>query len=60
MQTSMIFHYPNAQAVLYSSFASKSAMTTKISGTEGQIHIPNPWHVPHGIYSDKERSGKIF
>lgn len=49
MQTSMIFQYPKAQAVLYSSFASKSAMTAKISGTEGEIHIPDPWHVPQGF-----------
>ena len=60
MQTSMIFHYPNAQAVLYSSFASKSAMTAKISGTEGQIHIPNPWHVPQGFTLIKNDHEKYF
>ena len=60
MQTSMIFQYSNAQAVLYSSFASKSAMTAKISGTEGQIHIPDPWHVPQGFTLIKNDQEKYF
>jgi len=60
MQTSMIFHYPNAQAVLYSSFASKSDMTAKISGTEGQIIIPDPWHVPQGFTLVKNDQKKTF
>ena len=60
MQTSMIFQYPNAQAVLYSSFTSKSAMIAKISGTEGQIHIPDPWHVPQGFSLIKNDQEKVF
>ena len=60
MQTSMIFQYPDAQAVLYSSFASKSAMIAKISGTEGQIIIPDPWHVPQGFTLIKNDQRKEF
>ncbi len=60
MQTSMIFHYPYAQAVLYSSFASKSEMTAKISGTDGQIHIPDPWHVPQGFSLIKNDKKEYF
>ena len=56
----MIFQYPNAQAVLYSSFASKSDMTAKISGTDGQIHIPDPWHVPQGFTLIKNDKKEYF
>lgn len=44
MQTSMIFEYQNAQAVLYSSFASKTELSARISGTEARIEICEPWH----------------
>lgn len=60
MQTSMIFQYPDAQAVLYSSFASKSAMAAKISGTQGEIHIPDPWHVPQGFTLIKNNEKEVF
>ena len=60
MQTSMIFHYTNAQAVLYSSFTSKSDMVAKISGTEGQIHIHSQWHVPQGFTLIKNDQKEIF
>jgi predicted dehydrogenase len=44
IQTSMIFEYSQAQAILYSGFTSNSEMTSKISGTEGEIHIHSRWH----------------
>lgn len=44
IQTSMLFDYPDAQAVLYSGFTSNSDMTARISGTEGQIFIHDRWH----------------
>lgn len=44
IQTSMIFEYEKAQAILYSGFTSKSDMTARISGTEGQIYINDRWH----------------
>ena len=44
VQTSMIFEYDGAQALLYSSFASKSELSARISGTKAQIHINDPWH----------------
>lgn len=44
IQTSMIFDYQSAQAVLYSGFTSNSDMTARISGTEGRIHINDRWH----------------
>ncbi len=58
MQTSMIFHYDAAQAIMYSGFASKSELVARISGSEGQIHLHNPWLVAQGytlIKNDKEQ-----
>lgn len=43
LQTSIILHYGNAQAVLHSSFVSSSNMEATISGTEGRITISSPW-----------------
>ena len=48
IQTSMIFHYAEAQAVLYSSFESQSDMIARISGTEGQIYLNDRWHHANG------------
>jgi len=48
IQTSMIFHYAEAQAVLYSSFESQSDMVARISGTQGQIYLNNRWHHANG------------
>lgn len=44
LQTSMILQYTNAQAVLHSSFVSKSNMIATISGTKGIINLNSPWH----------------
>lgn len=48
VQTSMIFHYNHAQAVLHCSFMNKSDMIAKIYGTHGQIFIHNSWHAAQG------------
>lgn len=48
MQTSMIFSYKDAQAMLYSGFVSKAPLEAKISGSNGQIHIEEPWHAASG------------
>lgn len=49
LQTSMIFHYENAQAVLYSGFTSTSKMEAEISGTKGEVFIHPRWHEARGI-----------
>jgi len=48
VQTSMIFHYAEAQAILYSSFESQSDMIARISGTKGQIYLNDRWHHANG------------
>jgi predicted dehydrogenase len=57
VQTSMIFEYENAQAMLYSSFASKTEISANVSGTEARIQIKEPWHAAenYSVYKD-ERS----
>ncbi len=60
IQTSMIFHYEEAQAVLYSSFISKSDMIARISGTEGQIYLHDSWHVAQGYTLVKNNHQQVF
>jgi predicted dehydrogenase len=43
-QTSMILKYPEANALLHSSFVSPSNMIATISGTEGRINLKSIWH----------------
>lgn len=57
IQTSMIFEYPDAQAILYSGYTSKSEMKAEISGSKGAIFLHPQWHVPQGYSVEKE--GKI-
>lgn len=47
-QTSMIFTYESAHALLSSGFESGSDMIARISGDEGQIYIHKTWHTPEG------------
>lgn len=47
-QTTMILHYPKAQAILQSSFISRTDMTATISGTKGRIVIDPNWHETQG------------
>ncbi|MCK0131984.1 Gfo/Idh/MocA family oxidoreductase [Flavobacteriaceae bacterium F08102] len=44
VQSSMIFRYKEAQALLYSGLVSKSEMRVSISGTKGQIYLDDGWH----------------
>jgi len=46
VQISMLFDYPNAQAVLYSGFVCDTDCTAIIAGTKGQLHIDTRWHEP--------------
>lgn len=48
LQTSMIFDYPNAQAMLYSGFTSRSRLEAEISGTTGQFLLKSRWHEADG------------
>ncbi len=60
IQTSMIFEYESAQAILYSSFASKSELSAKISGTKAQIKINDPWHAAQSFSMIKDDEIKII
>ncbi len=54
VQTSMIFDYPNAQAVLYSGLSSNSEMKAEISGSEGTIFLHPRWHEASRYSLEKE------
>ncbi len=54
VQTSMLFDYEDAQALLYSGLTSKSSMRAEISGTEGSIFIHPRWHEAQGYSIDKD------
>lgn len=54
IQTSMIFRYPNAQAILYSGLTSRSRMEAEISGSEGEIFLNARWHEADGYKLVKE------
>jgi len=60
MQTSIIFQYEKAQAILYCSFASNSNNSARISGTEGQIIMEDSWHSPQGYTFIKNNEQEIF
>jgi len=60
VQTSMLFHYKEAQAILYSSFMSKSKMIACISGSKGEIYIHNQWHVAQGFTLVKNKIEEKF
>ncbi|MCE2611995.1 Gfo/Idh/MocA family oxidoreductase [Flavobacteriaceae bacterium D16] len=44
IETSMIFQYANAQALLYSGFSCTSEMKAMVCGTKGTIYIHPRWH----------------
>jgi predicted dehydrogenase len=44
IETSMIFQYERAQALLYSGFSSNSEMKAMICGTRGTMYIHPRWH----------------
>ncbi len=49
VQTSMIFEYETAQAVLYSGLVSNSEMKAEIQGSKGAIFIDPRWHETQGF-----------
>ncbi len=49
VQTSMIFEYDTAQAVLYSGLVSNSEMRAEIQGSKGAIFIDPRWHETQGF-----------
>ncbi len=48
VQTSMLFEYPNAMAVLYSGLTSKTEMKAEISGSQGSLFLHPRWHETQG------------
>ena len=44
LQTSMILHYENAQAILHCSFVSNSNIKATINGTKGRINLNTLWY----------------
>lgn len=54
VQTSMIFKYPKAQAILYSGFTSRSEMKAEISGEKGTIYLPTRWHEAQAYIVEKK------
>ncbi|PIF00130.1 MAG: oxidoreductase [Maribacter sp.] len=54
IQTSLIFDYPKAQAILYSGFTSYSKMEAEISGSKGAILINGQWHAAQGYCLEME------
>lgn len=49
LQTSMIFQYPEAQALLYSGFRGRSKMEAEISGTDAEVYLRPRWHEASGF-----------
>lgn len=49
IQTSMIFQYKNAQAVLYCGITNNSNNEAKICGTNAEIILPGRWHDTEAI-----------
>ncbi len=53
-QTSMIFEYANAQAVLYSGLGSNSEMRAEIAGSKGSVFLHPRWHNAQGYSFEKD------
>ncbi len=53
IQTSMIFEYSNAQAILYSGLTSNSEMKAEISGSDGTVYLNPRWHETQGYSVEK-------
>lgn len=54
IQTSIIFDYKDAQALLFSGFTSKSSMRAELSGSDGSILINPRWHEAHSYAIEKD------
>lgn len=53
MQTTMLFEYQDAQALLYSGLTSKSEMKAEIAGQEGTLFLHPRWHEAQGYSLEK-------
>ncbi len=60
IQTSMIFEYPDAQAILYSGLTTRSSMEAEIAGSEGSIFIHPRWHETQGFTIAKDGDVQKF
>ena len=60
VQTSMIFTYANAQALLYSGLTSNTRVEAEISGNKGTIYLPSRWHEAQGYSVNLGASPEFF
>ena len=60
IQTSMLFDYPNAKALLFSGLTSKSKMEAEISGSKGSIFLYPQWHAAKGYSLELEGDTQNF
>ena len=60
IQTSIVFKYDQALAILYSGLSGESKMEAEISGSEGEIFIHPRWHEATGISIKKENETSNF
>ncbi|MEX0290684.1 MAG: Gfo/Idh/MocA family protein [Flavobacteriaceae bacterium] len=60
IQTSMIFQYPFAQAILYSGLKSKAEMKAELSGSKGTLFLDPRWHETQGYALELEGDLKHF
>jgi len=60
IQTSIIFHYKKAQAMLYSGLNSTTQTIAEFSGSEGSILIPSRWHEAQGYVINKDGESSFF
>lgn len=60
IQTSMLFEYQDAQALLYSGLTSKSEMKAEISGQLGTLFLHPKWHETQGYSFEKDNELKHF
>ena len=60
IQTSMIFSYANAQAMLNSGLSSNSDSIAEFSGSKGSILVPKRWHEAEGYAIQKDGISTSF
>ena len=60
IQTSILFQYPKAQAILNSSFTHNSRMSAEIAGTKGTITLAPRFHEARGYTINAEEEQKTF
>lgn len=60
IQTSIIFQYPNAQAVLFSSFANDSTSRAEIGGEKGSITLNSRFHETQGYVLHSSAGAEEF